>query len=653
MAEAQPFAYSTLSAREIRVLVPDASDADSGLSWSLVTANVDDPNLRFTALSYAWATQSYPERFPISCNGRQLLVHYNLYTALPFLARRSKAETSVAVPYWVDAICINQTDEGEKISQISLMNTIYRQADKVLIWLGLALKPEQQDLIPRAIELLPLLNKEQARCRQSPAQHNFEVARELSHLGRDGWEAILHLMRNSYFRRVWMVQEVALAKEIMFLCGDHQISLQLMEKAVVDSSNIRNWVIYDLTNGGRMRVQAQSHDDSIIFSIRHIVQADSGDYNAEGNAHQTIRIVNLMDNQTCFAAQDRVLGILGMVGEEFGDAGKDLHTYTSIPDLYTRFSTLLFETSGPAVTKLHWWYYMSMAFNLTRIDGLPSWVPDLHNNDAQSKRQPFESMLSARVYSNPPWQASSKPAIASKGRAPDEILLRGKILDEIILVHPEVPHFPDDSEPGYGDETTWLRILIHLVRWEAQLAETVLDKASRTNTAAPANNAVPIRVSEDTYWRTLLLNMSRDITSGTPFSHDTYLRFRQAGTDLLRTQHLEDSLSYAAANTTPTQALTPFRDPAHPVCSFVTYLAFTRDHCLFNTLRGSFGVSVTGIRAGDLVVLLSGAAVLYVLRRVGEKYVFVGDAFVQGFMYGEGESDVEGVQGWEGDFVIV
>jgi hypothetical protein len=39
---------------------------------------------------------------------------------------------------WADAVCINQADDEEKSWQVRMMGDVYRNADRVLIWLGLA-----------------------------------------------------------------------------------------------------------------------------------------------------------------------------------------------------------------------------------------------------------------------------------------------------------------------------------------------------------------------------------------------------------------------------------------------------------------------------------------------------------------------------------
>lgn len=41
------------------------------------------------------------------------------------------------------------------------------------------------------------------------------------------------------------------------------------------------------------------------------------------------------------------------------------------------------------------------------------------------------------------------------------------------------------------------------------------------------------------------------------------------------------------------------------------------------------------MQAGDIVVIFKGAKLLYVLRATGNQYLLVGEAYVQGIMYGD------------------
>jgi hypothetical protein len=95
------------------------------------------------ALSYEWGS---PTRdYEIYCEGQTLKVTGNLLAAM----RRMRSTTSKparkklkgrmpgrAQLLWIDAICINQDDMAERSEQVKLMTEIYRNAKRVLIWLG-------------------------------------------------------------------------------------------------------------------------------------------------------------------------------------------------------------------------------------------------------------------------------------------------------------------------------------------------------------------------------------------------------------------------------------------------------------------------------------------------------------------------------------
>jgi hypothetical protein len=167
---------------------------------------------------------------------------------LPFLARRYKGAKSR--PIWIDAVCINQNDEEEKLVQIKMMNKVYRNAQMVWVWFGLA---EKQERILEAIDLLPkiLVASEQTPLYfsgpQTAEEMEFIKANNLNpvsrynflndfyglnHIQPDVWSAVMHIMDNPWCHRVWVVQEAALAKDIALLCGEHRIEFTLLRDVV-------------------------------------------------------------------------------------------------------------------------------------------------------------------------------------------------------------------------------------------------------------------------------------------------------------------------------------------------------------------------------------------------------------------------------------
>lgn len=121
----------SIAHRSIRLLDLDAGSDDAPLSGRLrVTSLASSP--RFTALSYVWGGYSDP-RDTISCNDNSCAIDITSNCRDALLAARRRYG---AVTIWVDAICINQGDDAEKVVQIELMNEIYTWAHTTLVWLG-------------------------------------------------------------------------------------------------------------------------------------------------------------------------------------------------------------------------------------------------------------------------------------------------------------------------------------------------------------------------------------------------------------------------------------------------------------------------------------------------------------------------------------
>ncbi|KAK3370653.1 heterokaryon incompatibility protein-domain-containing protein [Podospora didyma] len=113
---------------EIRLLELLPGERDAPIQCKLKTASLQRKPT-FEALSYVWGDSTV--RRPITVDFDILPVTTNLEEALRALRRLLESRT-----LWVDAICINQDDVGEKNTQVPLMGKIYSDATRVVAWLG-------------------------------------------------------------------------------------------------------------------------------------------------------------------------------------------------------------------------------------------------------------------------------------------------------------------------------------------------------------------------------------------------------------------------------------------------------------------------------------------------------------------------------------
>ena len=88
----------------------------------------------FYALSYVCGTDACSEEIVI--NNRVVLVRPNLFAALQGLRSYFQAEKVAQIAIWIDAICINQSNEDETSKEIRKMHRVFSGAVEMLVWLG-------------------------------------------------------------------------------------------------------------------------------------------------------------------------------------------------------------------------------------------------------------------------------------------------------------------------------------------------------------------------------------------------------------------------------------------------------------------------------------------------------------------------------------
>jgi hypothetical protein len=161
----------------------------------------------FEAVSYCWESEICERKIVI--NQEVLEVPKNLEALLQRIRRL--AETKSGMKFWIDALCINQSDIYEKNHQVKLMQTIYTKAFAVVVWLG-----EGTEDGARAVEFVSSISH------LAPGQE--EEPWEEDEIACFPWLALIELFLCAYWRRLWIIQELALNHHMsLFMCGERQL----------------------------------------------------------------------------------------------------------------------------------------------------------------------------------------------------------------------------------------------------------------------------------------------------------------------------------------------------------------------------------------------------------------------------------------------
>jgi hypothetical protein len=158
-------------------------------------------NFEYTALSYAWGDPT--PRYQITIDGQSRMIAENLWL---FLLRASFDPCLEDRWLWIDALSIDQSNPEERRHQIGIMSQIFHDAAGVIIWLGPAFDGSDE-----AMKFL------------GGHSGSREVAQDNSRLEFVS-KSIGDLCALPYWHRLWVFQEIKLARCITVLCGDDEVS---------------------------------------------------------------------------------------------------------------------------------------------------------------------------------------------------------------------------------------------------------------------------------------------------------------------------------------------------------------------------------------------------------------------------------------------
>ncbi|KPM34976.1 hypothetical protein AK830_g11599 [Neonectria ditissima] len=560
---------------------------------------------------------------------------------------------------WVDCICINTEDSGERARQAAQLGNIYRAGEKTIVWLSDNEPPELVDwglreFIPRhldgdaesfdAIWDLPLKGAE-AEC---------SAVDEVAQRWQDG---LLHfctfLARHEILHRHPWVQEVVLGQNVELACGRLSWDWMVLERFIVASAPAARQCLSTLISKGKRlkatwrRMQGVITEMESYGLIRKLWVTGSSEarrdemtkwfgplLSSQKGVHCEVhRMMRILRGRKFRDKRDAIYGWMAL--KELGLPGhriyRALNYTTSAQQVYTQFTKSLL--AGMPVLDVLNDVGERKCGNI--LANLPSWVPDysqpafpvpLHHQIRDNGSVGFDATLTRT-------RTSQSARVAEfDGNC---LVVAGIQLD---IIHGRGPDFP----------THMASFNVAPIEWLLQMSVAVGETYGPTG--QPAHEALSWTVVADSFildgpqthaeafrglWAILLQRRMQRLSKA---GNERLLGVMGKLTSLTAgeqwiptTREAVDEVCDTINNSKPPGALF---QAAKDLLSAVAKTLPAR--AAYIGRKKYLGVGYRDLQAGDEVWLLEGGRTPFVLRRGPDGHRLVGETYVHGFMNGEG-----------------
>ncbi|KAF7865872.1 hypothetical protein EAF04_006037 [Stromatinia cepivora] len=623
-----PFLYSSLDKdrqeiRLIKLCTPPKTLEPSFIECYMKVVSLND-NVEYCALSYVWGDPTPTNMLIIKGDDESysLGITTNLSEALKSLQASPYGTDTY---FWIDAICINQKDDIEKSWQVVRMKTIFGQAICVAAWLGVSTE-DNENFFRAALTysefLVDIWHRDiQALEAKKRNDYIYSKKRQFAELHRDDGideKLFSSVARKSWFQRIWILQELFVARRIMFVCGSILCPLerlQLVFSAIDDGFAFR-------------RVEGSGEADhgelsSTDISIEYFQKAiDLHEETRNNNCVAISMCTDILDMRDKFKnnhliysfwdlltvvkakkiqstdPRDNIYVLLGLANDaETLDIKVD---YTITPQ------TCFIRTCKALIHQGHLNTMLWFASRPKFLQELPSWVPDFSNDLRHLSIGHFE------LYSYPEYfVAGCFQELSFKFDTIDsqeQLILHGLVFDQIQDISEPFPQ-PFDPIPG-------LRIAFNIVT-----------KMTRQSTCQ-------INFNSQDIVKTLLFGRHiEQLTHEESVDNGSHSRVYRVGSELDK-YWLTKLLDYVT-DTSEIINVELLESCGFMMALRTIALQFQR---AFITANGSLGIGPPALQPGNIVAVFHGIETPHILRSAdisAETYNLIGSAYVDGIMYGE------------------
>ncbi|KAM6514257.1 hypothetical protein FALCPG4_015412 [Fusarium falciforme] len=620
---------------EVRLLVLAPGNEDEEVQCRLINVELNW-RARYEALSYHWGDPNVT--VPIKCEGQTVAVTTNLHSALVDL--RDATEPRYL---WVDAICINQDDLDEKAKQIKLMGLIYSRARRVLIYLGRADRE-----VSGALKDLAFLDS------KFTALHVQRYMSRLAALGQTGtnllslfpsqipfpddfnWQPIVTLFRRHWFQRTWIIQEAILAKRGIVYCGRESIPWSKFETVVAAlymyHHTVKQIPGYDSVidraiNGVNTMRLARRDRRKDRFRHFFIMRSERGQLNEYSGLLDL-----LLDTRQfqCTNPRDKIYGLMGIVRQNVNDEHLNPDYSFSVEQVYRNF--VIWEIFANNNLRV-----LGCGSEKESESNFPSWVPDFMRLSPQQhllrrgRRLDYNAGLDTKIQVK---LSDDSLVLQVKGIVADRIHTVGT-KEAVTGFALHLPRKLEDRKCESKQNALWFQELIQKKKWLdeaiviygeayqrlASNGRPFIGDGHKKKLMTPATKLADRDAPPglESFCRALIFNVDEFERPAAPVYTDMVAAF---GILVGKSMRVEES--YVAK-------WLPYAQLAER--SLVRGAVGRR---FAGTNEGLVGWVPQGTRRGDMVVVLYGSRVPFVLRKVGEgKYNLVGECYIHGLMAGE------------------
>ena len=323
------FTYVALPdpSKQFRLISFQPSSDDTRIDCQLEVHDIAN-SPPYYAISYHYGDSSAVDT--ILVNGQETQVNRNCWHALHQVRAQSRSGL-----FWVDSVCINQSDVNEKSLQVHRIAAIFSGAEQVWACFGPA--SGDSDFLLHKLASFPA--EDPTFTTKTPfAERSDDLQRRTVHwmisLGDDFGRfatALKAFGARPFFSRMWIYQEVFLASNMKMLFGAEAASMQALQDVTkVCSSLMMSFhpqSEYDHKDAQlELNELLNSHDllvkvghDSNLSALRLLVsQLQPRDKTGKavdfGNVHGIVQVQEAVQRLQCQDPRDKIFAIISMFG---------------------------------------------------------------------------------------------------------------------------------------------------------------------------------------------------------------------------------------------------------------------------------------------------------------------------------------------------